>query len=242
MFKRRITLSGFLILNFLFVFGTAGAEEFPVIVEAEEQAVISAEREGVLTALKVNTGDAVRRNGLMAVVYHQDLVLRKELYQANTEYLKTKVENISRLSEKGLSTDEELALARKELAVNGKEINIIESEISRSLIHAPFSGIIINREVQPHEWVKPGQPVVEMYDPNELRIVADIPSEIAVNMKKGQTDVLFFPALKREVTAELKVFTPHVDVRSNTIKIYWSVQETDDLLPGMKGVLKLGKQ
>ncbi len=226
--------------------GVVCAEEFPAVVEADIQAVLSAEREGILSDLKVDTGDQISRGGLVGVVYHKDLILRKELYEANKNYLEIKVENLTRLHEKGLATEEELALAQKELAVNEKEISIIQSEIDRSLIHSPFSGRIVTRHIQPHEWVKPGQPVVELYDPRRLRVVADIPSEIAVGMKEKQTNTIFFPALNESVEARLAVLSPQVDVRSNTRKVYWTVDGKDvrstKLIPGMKGVLKVGSQ
>ena len=221
----------------------AAAREFPAVVEAEVQAVLAAEREGVLTRLTVDTGDRVNRGAEIAEVFHRHLVLRKELHQATREYLRVQVENLERLGDKGLTTQEELARARMELAVNGKEIGMVETEIQRSVVRAPFPGIVIAREVQPHEWVRPGQPVVEMYDPRRLRIVADIPADIAVGLKPGDAHAIFFPDLQAEVRGTLRVLSPRVDVRSNTIKIHWDVARGGErLFPGMKGVLKLGSE
>lgn len=225
--------------------GYATAEQFPAVVEAEERAILSAEREGVLTELKVDTGDRVKKGDLIAGVFHRDLILQKELRSATREYLKVQVENLTKLSGKGMVADEELARAKMELAVNGKEISMVENQIERSRLHAPFSGMVVMRHIQPYEWVKPGQPVVELYDPRELRIVTDIPAELAVKLEKGQEHRFLFPDLQREIIAKLKVFSPQVDVRSNTMKILWIVSGTGDgpeLLPGMKGVLKLGSQ
>jgi membrane fusion protein (multidrug efflux system) len=241
--KKRIILT---LICGLLLAGPAGGEEFPAVVEAETRAVLSAEREGVLSRLGVDVGDRVRKGDSLAEVFHRNLVLQKELKEANAEFWDLQVENLTRLNAKGLATDEELARARMEQAVNRKEIHIIETDIERSVIRAPFSGAVILRHVQPHEWVKPGQPVVELYDPAGLRIVADVPTPLAVDMAEGQSHSLFFPALNREITARVRVVAPQVDVRSNTVKVYWGVAgngaDAAGLIPGMKGVLRLERQ
>lgn len=236
----------FIYLSSIFFVLPAYSEDFPVVIEAEQRVVIAAEREGVLSSLNVDAGASVNRGNTLAVVFHDDLIFQKQLKEVTRKYLRFQFENLKQLNQKGLAADEELAKSEMELAVNGKEISIIETNIDRSIIKAPFSGVIIDRKIQPYEWVKPGQPVVEMYNSDQLRIVADIPASRAVQMRVGQTHSIFFQALNREVLANLKVLVPQVDVRSNTIKIYWSVPREStrqiDLLPGMKGTLKLGNE
>jgi hypothetical protein len=96
------------------------------------------------------------------------------------------------------------------------------------------------RHIQPHEWVTPGQPVVELYDPARLRIVTDIPADVVRTIDAKREYRFRFSALDRDVAARVKVFFPQVDVRSNTVKTHWTVAETvDGLIPGMKGVLQL---
>ena len=222
---------------------TVLADEFPVVVEAKVKAVLSAEREGVLAKLDVDTGDRVKKGAVLAEVFHKDLVYKKQQAEEKNKYLKMQLDNLSKLDEKGLATAEELARAGMELAVNEKDISIMGTQIARSEIKAPFSGIIVTRHVQPHEWVRPGQPVVELYDPNKLRVVADIPSDIAVKLKKKQKTRLFFPDLNKNFNASVAVFAPQVEVRSNTVKVYWKISDkSGKLIPGMKGVLKLGSE
>lgn len=242
---RYVFKSGLLCILLLMAnYSLAWGDQFPAVVEAEHRAVLAAEREGVLSKLEADVGDEIRRGGVLAVVFHQDLVLRKEQNQATQDYLLVLVENLRKLSEKGMVTDEELAKAEMDLAVNAKEIRLIETQIERSRITAPFSGLVTMRHTQPFEWVRPGQPVLEIYDPSKLRIVTDIPSDIALKLEKGQTKTLYFPDLNKEISATLAVFAPQVDVRSNTIKVYWGVDGRDGkrigLKPGMKGVLKVG--
>lgn len=243
--KYKYLIPYFLLFWAVTVIGAAAyADQFPVVVEAEVRAVLSAERAGVLSNLKVDAGDAVKKGDVLAVVFHDDLILKRQQREANQNYRDVQVENLNKLNEKGLVTDEELAKAKMEAVVNNKEISMIQTEIDRSKIRAPFSGLVVMRHAQPHEWVTPGKIVVELYDPRNLRVSADIPSEIAMGFKRGRVDTLFFQDLKQEVKAKFRVLSPQIDVRSNTIKVYWTVDAGElkkvRLLPGMKGVLKFG--
>ncbi len=233
-------------LGLVAVVAPGAAEQFPAVVEAEVRAVIAAEQEGVLYDLDVDVGDGVGAGQVLAVVFHRDLTLKLEQEEATREYFEVLVENMTKLNEKGLVTNEELAKARMESEVNAKEIERYQSMIERSHIKAPFSGLVVSRQIQPHEWVRPGQPVIELYDPRKLRIVADIHANIAHRMKAGESHPIFFPDLDQEVPAKVAVFAPQVDVRSNTIKVYWRVDGAKGrkagLLPGMKGVLQLGSE
>jgi membrane fusion protein (multidrug efflux system) len=227
----------YMLIFFSVVCNAAAAEQFPTVVEAEVRAVLSAEREGVLSSLKTNVGERVKKGETLATVYHRDIVYERQQLEARKKYLGVQVENLGKLNEKGLVPDEELEKAKMEKAVNNAQLKVMDTQIARSRIRSPFSGIVVARHVQPHEWVRPGQPVLELYDPGHLRVVADIPAEIAVKLKIGQEDMLFFSDIGKEVSAKLKLVFPQVDVRSNTRKVHWSVDSRKSgLLPGMKGV------
>jgi multidrug efflux system membrane fusion protein len=231
-------------LFYLIVMGQiACADQFPVVVEAEVKATLSSERSGVLSGLKADAGDRVRKGQILAVVLHEDLILKKQQREAQKDYKAVQVENLTKLNAKGLVTDEELAKAKMELIVNNKEISMIESEIAHSQIRAPFSGLVVERFVHSHEWVTPGKEIVELYDPGNLRIVADIPADIALKLKAGESNTLFFPDVNQEIKAKFKVLAPQVEVRSNTIKVFWTVSAAEmkkaNLMPGMKGELRI---
>jgi RND family efflux transporter MFP subunit len=219
------------------------ARSYPAVVEAEETAVLAAEREGMLTRLSVDVGDRVEKGAVVGTVFHRHLTLSREKLDATGKYFETLAENLERLNARGMAADDELAKAKMDVVVNRKEIEMIELEIQRSRIVSPFSGLVVERHVQPHEWVRPGQPVVELYNPAELRIVADLPADLAFGLKKGDSRTIRFPDIDRTIEARLTVFSPRVDVRSNTIKVYWALDARESrrigLKPGVKGVLEI---
>lgn len=227
----------------MLVLSTANADDgFPVVVEAEVRAVLSIQQAGALNNMKTNVGDYVKKKELLAKVYYYDLALEKKQRKVSAAYYAKQVANLTKLNSKGLATNEELEKAMMDKDMNDIQVRIIQTRISKSILTAPFSGFIVARHAQPYEWVNSGQPVFEMYDPRKLRIVASIPSKTAVHFKPGRVDNFYFPDMEKTVQGKLKLIVQEVDVRSNTIKIYWqvNVKKYKWLLPGMRGGLRLG--
>lgn len=212
----------------------------PVIFEAQNRATLSAERDGVLVAFDVDTGKRVKKGTVLARVDSGDLALGKKRHELNLKFLNAQLDNLSKLNARGLATDEEVEKAKMESGVTRTDIDILRRQIVHSRIVAPFTAVVVKRLVQPHEWVTAGQPVVELVDPVSLRVVGNVFSEDAVNIKIGDEHRVHVNAIGTDIVAKVKAITPAVDEQSNTVLVVWSVvQGHSKLLAGMKGELFL---
>ena len=214
----------------------ASGEAYPAIFEATRKAVLSAERPGVLDRLSYDVGSAVKKGEIIAQVDTGELALQKKRAELSHRHLSVKVENLARLSKKGLATNEEVAEARMQRDVVRTDIDIIKRHIANSYVRAPYTCVVVRRHMQPHEWVTAGKPVVEVVDPSELRAVANIPSASAVRLKPGEEHAFYVYDLDATVTGVVKAVAPVVDELSNTAQVVWNVKDPGDvLLSGMKG-------
>ena len=230
-----------LILIFLLSAPYAAAQDaYPVIFEATRRAVLSTERSGMLVTLKYDVGSRVKKGALIAKVDTGDLNLRKKRSEFALRHLNVKVKSLERLTQRGLATDEELADAKTEKDVVYTDIQIFKRQISKSQIFAPFSCVVVRRYMQRHEWVTAGQPVVEVVHLGELRAVANIPSRVAVSLKKGESHTFYVHDLNISVTGTVQAVVPEVDELSNTTQVLWEVGKTEkELLSGMKGEVRM---
>ena len=240
---KKYGLSVLLILSFFIVPNDSTAQEsYPVIFEAVQHAVLSAERPGVLNQFDADVGKAVKKGSVIASVDTKELGLRKKRAEQMVKYLSVQVKDLSKLSKEGLATNESLAKAQMENEAARTDIEIIKHQIGKSYIRAPFSGVVVRRLVQPHEWVTEGQPVVEIVDPGKLKAIANIPSYLAVALKKGDKHTFVVHDLNISITGTVNAVAPEVDERSNTAQVIWNVEnlEKTKLLPGMKGEVRFG--
>jgi len=218
-------------------------ETYPVIFEATQRAVLSAEIAGVLTHLKFDVGNHVKKGRLVAKVSEGELGLRKKRSEYSLKHLSVKLKNLEKLIQRGLATEEEVAQAQMEKDVAYTDIQIFKRQISKSRILAPFSCVVVRRHVQRYEWVTGGQPVVEVVNPGKLRAVANIPSHLAVKLKKDQTHTLDVHDLNISVKGTVEAVVPEVDELSNTAQVIWKVDKGEHpMLAGMKGEVRIVEQ
>ncbi len=221
---------------------SGGYQAYPVIFEAKQRAILSAERAGVLTLLNVDVGSRVKKGAVIAKVDPGELGLRKKRAELALRHLNVQVKDLSNLKKRGLATNDDVAKAIMERDVTRTDIDIIKKQISKSYIRAPYACVVVRRLAQPHEWVTAGQPVVEIVSLNEIRAVANIPADLAVKMKKGDKNTFYVHDIDGEVSGVIFAVAPEVDERSNTAQIIWAVKKGDkNLLPGMKGEVRVGQ-
>ena len=233
--KRKIGGGCFFAL-FLVVTTASAEQRYPVVFDVEERAVLSAERDGVLTNLDVDVGDSVRKGAVLASVYAGDLGIQRRQARAERDFLSKQLENLSNLNSRGLATDEEVSKTKTELARADAEIDLLTAQISHSVIRAPFDGVVVQRAMSAHEWVTAGKPVVEVLNPKKVRIVSNLPSSLVVKLPVGTTHKVWIADLEREVTAMVRSTVPAVDEQSNTVGVIWDIiNMPEGLLTGMKG-------
>ncbi len=215
-------------------------ESYPVIFEAVQKAVLSAEQTGVLVRLSYDVGSRVKKGGLIAKVDTGELELGRKRSGLALKYLKSQLKDMEKLSRSGLATNEEMAKARLEMDVTKTDIEILKRKISKSRVKAPFGCIIVRRRVQPHEWVTAGQPVVDIVAPGKLRAVGNIPSHLAVGLKKGDRHDFVVNDLGVTVSGTVQAVMPVVDELSNTAQVLWKIEKPQNLMAGMKGDVRIG--
>lgn len=217
-------------------------EAYPVVFEAENRAVLSAERAGVIKKIAVEEGGSVKKGDVIARVDTGELGLRKKRAELNVNFLNSKLSDLTKLKSKGLATNDDVAKSRMERDVAKTDIEILRRQISKSSIRAPYGCVVVKRIVQPHEWVTEGQQVVEVVARGKIQAVANIPSSVAVRLEKGAAHEFFVPDLQLSVTGTVKTVVPVVDELSNTARVIWKIKEPDkNLLAGMKGDVRIGQ-
>lgn len=218
----------------------AQAAEFPAVFEAEQSAILSAERAGVVKTLAVKEGDSVKRGALLFRLDRTELELSLQQKRHNQSFLKQRVATLSSLVRDGIAPEDELAEAVLQRDVNESEMQLLQHYINHSELKAPFAGKVTARSVQQFEWVTQGQPIIALVNPSKLRLATNLPADIAVALKPGATHRVRVPAVNGEVSVKLQVVISQVEVQSNTVRVLWEVVKAPaGVIAGMKGALIL---
>ncbi len=128
------------------------------------------QEEGQILRFTLFEGDRVNQ-GQTLMVFDSRL-LHGEMDKAKAETLRARalVKRLNRLSKSNLASDDELAEAKKSLAVAQASERLINIRLSFTQINAPFSGVISQRLVEPGDVVPRYTHLLTITDPDSLII------------------------------------------------------------------------
>ncbi len=111
--------------------------------------------------------------------------------------------------------------ARAQLAQAGQQAEY-------TVIRAPFAGIVSARQVEPGESVAPGQPLISVYAPGALRIEVQVPQSDAVAIRAANCAQVLLADARVIDAAEVTVF-PAADPSTHSVGVRVTLPAVDDL-------------
>ncbi|MBT8051170.1 MAG: efflux RND transporter periplasmic adaptor subunit [Gammaproteobacteria bacterium] len=178
----------------------------PGTVISRHDARLSAEVEGRLTEV-ADVGTRVKEGEAVAQIEDTALRLRNTELKAEVtraaarlRFLEREEDRFTRLAESNLAaatqleqtrSDRDVALGDLEVARARLEQN--EDRIDRTLIRAPYGGVVVERLMMRGERVVVGSMVVRLVDPADLEVIARAPLEYYAYVQRGQALELSTP-------------------------------------------------
>ena len=208
---------------------------FPVeaVVEAVRQATVAAQVAGRILDVRVDAGQRVKQGELLMRIDAReaagsDAAAKATLAQARAAYERTKSLHAQKfVSQAAL---DQAAAAWK--AAEGSAASA-GAGLSHGTVTAPISGIVAQRHAEAGEMASPGKPLVTVFDPKGLRVVASLPQYKLAELKKSPRARIEFPETGRWVEVQRIEILPTVDARSHTAtaRLYLA-ENVEGVVPG----------
>ena len=188
--------------------------EVPGTLLASETTEIHPEVSGRLTMLNVREGAYVGRGSVIAKIYDGDLQAQLNKLQAQ---LKIANQTASRLSQllniQGISRqDYDMAV----LNANNirADIEIVRTNIARTVIRAPFSGKLGLKEISVGAYVTPSTIITVIRKTSDLRLDFTIPEKYISEAKPGRT--VFFTVAGSDLRHAAKIMATESGITENS--------------------------
>jgi membrane fusion protein, multidrug efflux system len=202
-------------------------------IEANEQVDIRSEVSGIVESINFAEGTNVSKGQILFKV--NDLELRAQLAKAKTAQ-NLAGENARRaklLLDKEAISQEEFDIATADLKSAQSETQLIQAQIAKTAVRAPFSGKIGLRSISKGTYVTPETVVAKLVNNTQVKITFSVPEKYSSQMKGGNTILFTTAGSKDKYTAKIYALEPEVDVNTRTLRVRALAQNTDGkLLPG----------
>lgn len=156
-----------------------------------------------------------------------------QLKQAETEFQRSK-----QLYSTKATTEQALVAAESMFNTVRAQADRVRVMMTYAQITSPIDGVVTDRRIEAGDLANPGQLLLAVYDPNNMRLEAPVPVRLIDNIKLGQELEVSLDRLPHVVTGRVAQIVSEIDPLSRTqiVKVHLK-GVAGDVLPGTFGRL-----
>lgn len=224
------------------------ASQVPVTVEmtgqvtAVYQATLASRIQGTIDNLLVREGSLVRKGQTLVVLDNRDLQAELSRVTAELDNAKAHQNRMEDLYRKDAVSKQELENATRALRVAEAGRKAVLAQLSYTIVKAPFDGVITEKKVEIGELASPGQPLLKMEEPDQLRLEATVAESDVRVVSVGSSLPVVIDALGSDpLKGRVSQILPAGDPQTHTFTMKVELPKTPGLKSGMFGRLRLEK-
>ncbi len=202
-------------------------------IEPNEVINLRSEISGIVEELNFSEGGNVS-NGQMLIKIN-DAELRAQLTQAKTRN-SLAAENERRaklLLQKEAISQEEYDIASADYRTAEAQIQLIEAQLIKTAIRAPFSGTIGLRNISKGSYITPTTDIAQLVDVRKVKLEFSIPERYATKVKIGSSVRFTVQGTNEEFSAKIYAVEPLVETATRTLRVRAVADNSNSrLIPG----------
>ncbi len=199
----------------------------------DEQVEISSETSGRIVAIHFEEGTQVEKEDLLITVNNADLLAQVE---RNKHLLKLaedrELRQRSLLERQGVS-QQAYDQVYTELSTLNAEAALLQAQLEKTLIRAPFSGVLGLRQVSEGGYIMPGMKIVRLAKTSPVKVDFSVPERFASYLNKGGKISFTVDNQTGTYQATISAIEPVVDQRTRSIPVRAVYHNKDgQIIPG----------
>lgn len=209
-------------------------------VQADDYVDVTSETAGRILKLTVKEGDRVRKGQLIAKLDLEQLKKQMAELEKSLELATTVYERQKRLWDQNIGSEIQYLEAKNNKERLEKSMETLEFQMTKSAVYAPASGVVESVIIQSGELASPGAPIVQILNPNKLKVVANVPESYLKAIQAGKQVKVEFPALELEQKASISLIGNTIDPNNRTLEVEANISKASPLLkPNLLAIMYL---
>ncbi len=203
---------------------------------SEEKVHLSARLGAYIKDVFASAGDVVTKGQSLITLDDREIreqmaAAQVQLKQAKTEYKRTR-----KLFEKKATTEQALTAAESMYNAAQTQVERIKVMLTYAVIKSPIDGIVTDRRAEKGDLANPGQILLRVYDPQNMRLEVPVPVRLIEKLTLGQVVNIKLDRPDRPFTGKVTEIVSEIDPRSRTqfVKVHID-QAKGEVLPGTFG-------
>ncbi|SMO77757.1 efflux RND transporter periplasmic adaptor subunit [Solitalea koreensis] len=208
-------------------------------VESEENANVSAETPGRITAVYVVEGQNVKKGQVLAQLDNEVLTNGIEELKTSLALATTVYERQKSLWDQKIGTEVQYLQAKTTKESLERKLATMNSQINMAKIKSPINGTVDAVIARVGETASPGMPSFRVINTQKLKAKANVSEGYAANIKQGDRVHVNMPDINKDFTSKLSFVSHTIDPTSRSFSVEVRMNPDPSLRANMVAVLNI---
>lgn len=210
-------------------------------VTTKNLVVIYPEYSGTLTNVYVKEGQKVVKGQVLAKIDDGGLAQQLVQVQIQADLAKTTFDRQKRLWDQKIGSEIQFLQAKTNFEAQEKAVEQLKKQVARTVVKAPFSGIIDDVITEQGTVVAPGQsPLFRIVNLNNMYIETEIPEKYIATITKNKNVQVTFPILGESIQTKIRQTSNYINPANRTFKAEIGIPNKNNRIkPNLTAKLKI---
>ena len=210
-------------------------------VVTKQNIILYPEFSGTLTRVYVKEGQNVKRGQKLARIDDGGLSQQVAQLEVQLSLAKTTYERQKRLWEQKIGSEIQYLQAESTYKSLRNSLKQLQKQLDKTIVRAPFSGIIDDVFTEQGSVVAPGQTqLMRLINLKNMYIESEVPENHLLNITKGKKVEAYFPVLGKTISTHVRQVGNYINPNNRSFKIEISIPNSDSKIkPNLTSKLKI---
>ena len=210
-------------------------------VATKQNLILYPEFSGLLTKVYVKEGQKVSKGQLLATIDDAGLWEQVAQMEVQLSLVKTTFERQKRLWEQKIGSEIEFLQAKATYEGQENAVNQMKSQLAKTSVRAPFSGIIDDIITEQGTVVGAGaSQLLRIVNLDNMYIEAEVPEVYLSRIVPGKTVEVYFPVLGETLNTKVNQVSNFINPSNRTFKITILIKNKEKLIkPNLTAKIKI---
>ena len=210
-------------------------------VQTKKNLVLYPEFSGVLLRVHVREGQRVSKGQLLVTIDDGGLSQQLAQLEVQEALAKTTYERQKNLWEQKIGSEIQFLQTKTNYEAQMNAVSQMRSQLAKTSIRAPFSGIIDEVITEQGSVVGAGQtPVIRIVNLDDMYIESDIPESYITNITKGKEVQVYFPILGDTINSIVRQAGNYINPNNRAFKIEVTIPNKNGFIkPNLTAKLRI---
>ncbi len=200
-------------------------------VATDENIIIFPEYSGILSEVRVDEGDKVSKGQVLAIIDDGGLRNQLEQLESQARLAKTTYERQKRLWDQNIGSEIQFLEAQTNYEALESSVKRLKSQLAKTVVRAPFTGIIDEVFSEQGEVVNPGQNrLFQLISLDNMYIQAAVPENYLGKISRGTLVKVDLASIGQEFQGEVTQVSNNINPANRTFTIKISIPNKDGMI------------